>query len=122
MNPLTEARLYVADSLLTITDLRIYPEPVEAPAPPCIQVAPASVNWCQPRLDNSAEVSVDVRVAVPISGGSAQALQSLERIVWEVVRLMAPASIGSPRVEAVGQADCYIADLTMAVSAKEEAP
>ena len=119
--PLTQARQYVADALAT-AGVRVYASPVEAPAPPCLQVSGSPSDWVsRPRLKGGkVDVSITVRATVPVVSGNAEALGNIEDLVWTVMRLVpVTGAISAPRLENINQIDVYVVDLPTTVTASE---
>ena len=119
-SPLTEAREAVAAALAGV-GVRVYPQPVENPAPPCLQIFAAG-DWIKGKRlkGGQADVRLTVRATVPSTSGNQEALASLEDLVWAVMAAIPVAEVTqAPASDTAGQTDVYVVDLVTIVTASD---
>lgn len=120
-SPLTEAREVVAGALAG-AGVRVYQNPVETPAPPCLQIT-GSEDWVTGKrlAGGIADVSLNVRATVAVAGGNTEALEALEALVWTVMGMVpVVGTLAAPRLETQGQTDVYVVDMTTRVTARND--
>lgn len=114
-NPLTDARLALV-ALLEPLGWRVYPNAVENPVPPCIQIYPGPGEWLiNPRLGgNKRDMRVSLRLSAARVSGNAEGLAMLEEMVWAVTQVVAEREvIGVPKLDTSGPTECYVVDVTI---------
>jgi hypothetical protein len=119
-NPLSEAREAVAAALAGL-GVRVYPQPVENPSPPCLQVYAAG-DWLQRRRVNGGQVDVrlTVRISVPSTSGNSEALVALEDLTWKVLAAIPVVEVTqAPASDTAGQTDVYAVDVVTIVTASD---
>lgn len=116
-NPLTDARKALVP-LLEPLGYRVYPNPVEVPAPPCIQIFTQGDWVTNPRLrKGSRDVRLLLRLSVPTKGGAEQALEVLEQMVWDVMNtVIVQGDIQALKLDISSQTESYVVDLPVATS------
>lgn len=124
MNPLTEARLAVADALKPIVGTNVYA------APPASITTPGAVvlagdPWAAPLTFTRTEVRFVVTLAAGQLGTNVDAFERLEQLVWDAVALiraagMAVGSVSTIRSQKYGQADVAALDLEIRVLVDDE--
>lgn len=118
--PLTEAREAVAAALSSL-GVRVYPQPVENPIPPCLQIYAAGDWLLRRRLKGGqTDVRLTVRASVPVTSGNSEALASLEDLTWQVLGTIPVVEVTqAPASDTVGQTDVYVVDLVTIVTASD---
>ena len=119
-SPLTEAREAVAAALAGI-GVRVYPQPVENPTPPCLQIY-AGGDWIKGKRMKGGQVDVrlTVRASVPSTSGNTEALVSLEELVWAVLAAIPVTEVTqAPASDTAGQTDVYVVDMVTIVTASD---